>query len=426
MVHQPNNPPQLHARNLRRLPLLRTKPIRNGLAAPNPFSATRFPAMIGSLGNVSPSLLLVGAPVMGLLRRIIRRRFRGSVFRCFHCFGFLMLYDHGMYFGDVGFLRKFLGAVDAVLEYFASRVDARVGMVGRFDSGSGNGGGDVWAFVDWTKEWSDPGPEKDFKNLAVPMAYRRGGVAAYNSLVYAYVLRKAAEMCEFVGRVGMAEEYRGRAGALNEAFVGSCLRRDGGDEEFFVDGPDSPDTERSQHVQVFAVLCGAVSGERARRILRRALSPGSREGYVRASYAMSFYVFEAAVQTGLYDELRDVLVQPWDEMVVMDLTTWAESVAMPRSDCHGWSAVPIYDVVANVVGLRPGGPGYRRIRSEPRQGGWQCFEGVFRVGGGEVKVSWVKGGGATLVTGFDGEVEVRDGEGYKVVEVKKGEVLTLS
>ncbi|KAL4998850.1 hypothetical protein BDV10DRAFT_184989 [Aspergillus recurvatus] len=208
----------------------------------------------------------------------------------------LMVWDYVMY------------AVDTeVNKGFVSKTYS--GMVGRFGDGD-SVNDDVWALIDWTAEWSVLGPGGDFKHLAVPPAYRRTGVASYNT-----------EVCEFVGRLGLAEEYRTRAESINGAVIRHCLRADEDGQEILVDGPDSPSTERSQHVAVFAVLSGAVTGLRAKALLRRALHPDTREGYVKASYAQSVYVIAAAMQIGLYDELRDSLVQPWTEMVNLNLTT---------------------------------------------------------------------------------------------------------
>jgi GNAT superfamily N-acetyltransferase len=383
----------------------------------------------------------------GLVETHFPTPFPGVTIPIFSLSWVLMLWDHVMYTVDTEaskrFVKRYLGGIDSVLNYFDSRIsDAYSGMVGRFgDVDSAND--EIWAFVDWTAEWSVLGPGGHFKHLAVPPAYRRTGVASYNSLFYAYVLKKAAEMCEFVGRAGLAEEYRARAESVNEAVRRHCLRTDEDGKEILVDGPDSPATERSQHVAVFAVLSGALTGSRARALLRRALHPDTRGGYVKASYAQTFYLLEAAVQVGLYDELRGTLVQPWTEMVDLNLTTWAESAAMPRSDCHGWSCVPIYDTVANVVGLRPAVPGYGRVRFEPRLQLWKSGGGgVFTAGIGgngdkrEVRVEWEKEGRVLLTVGFDCEVEVpianddgkREGDEktYRAKKMRKGETLILT
>lgn len=57
-------------------------------------------------------------------------------------------------------------------------------------------------------------------------------------------------------------------------------------------------------------------------------------------------------------------------MISEGLTTWAESESMVRSDCHGWSATPMYEIIREVAGVRPahGKFGSGNIRVNPRMG----------------------------------------------------------
>lgn len=345
----------------------------------------------------------------GLIETHFPSPFPGVNIPYFSLYWVLMIYDHMMYFGDESLVRRYLGTIDGILDHFHQRVNDE-GLVGRLEY-------DVWPFVDWTREWSTA-TGGDFRNLAVPPAYRRSGVITYSSLIYAYVLNKAAGLCDFLRRSDTASEYRQRASKLNEAVMRHCFQ-----EEFLVDGPDSLAEERSQHTQVFAVLSGALEGDIAKKVLRRAISDSS---FVRCSYAMSFYVFEACHKTGLYDELRDSLFKPWRKMVDMNLTTWAESEAMPRSDCHGWSAVPIHDFVANVAGLTPAAPGFKTIRLDPRRQHWKTMSGNFAVGPGSVSLCWAPEAPVTLTPTFDTRVEVVSETGSRTVhEVAKNKSLVL-
>lgn len=326
----------------------------------------------------------------------------------FSLYWIFMVYDHMMYFGDETLVRRYLGTIDGILDHFHQRIDDHNNLVGRM-------AWDAWPFVDWTQQWSDPGPDHDFRNLAVPPAYARTGFMAYSSLIYSLTLQRAAQLCEFVGRRDTAVEYRQRATQLNAAVLKHCFRGD-----FMVEGPDSPLEERSQHTQVFAVLCGALEGETARTVLRRALTDSS---FVRCSYAMSFYVFEAVRTAGLYDEMRSSLLEPWRDMVRQNLTTWAESAAMPRSDCHAWSSVPIHDFIANVTGLTPAAPGFKRIRLEPRRELWKEMSGSFAVGRGSIAISWSPGEPVQLLPSFDTDVEVCDGGASTLYNVTKDTTL---
>lgn len=39
-------------------------------------------------------------------------------------------------------------------------------------------------------------------------------------------------------------------------------------------------------------------------------------------------------------------------MLDQNLTTWAESESVVRSDCHGWRATLMYEIVREIVGIK--------------------------------------------------------------------------
>jgi hypothetical protein len=61
-------------------------------------------------------------------------------------------------------------------------------------------------------------------------------------------------------------------------------------------------------------------------------------------------------------------LKPWEEMLSLGLTTFAEAPQPTRSDCHGWSASPIYEFLATVCGIKPGSTGFRTVKIEPHLG----------------------------------------------------------
>jgi len=269
----------------------------------------------------------------------------------FSLFWVLMVYDHMVHFGDEALVRRYLGAIDDVLYYFDRRIN-HLGLVGQFDL-------DCWAFVDWVDGWRTAG--KGFKGLAVPKAYYERGTATYHTLIYAYTLLKASEILEFIGRHDTAKEYRNRQQALIQAVNTHCFDPTTG---FFLDGPAALG-EQSQHVQVFAVLTGCVSGIEAQRLLRRTVLEVEKHGLAKASLAMSFYVFRAVSEAGIYEECWDTLIRPWRTMVANNLTTWAESESMMRSDCHGWSATPLWEIGTEILGVKQRSKEYlRRVLGE--------------------------------------------------------------
>lgn len=295
----------------------------------------------------------------GLLETNYPVSFRAINIPQFSLFWILMLYDHMKYKSDKAMLRQYIGTADGILDHF-DRLINQDGLVGTFDA-------ECWAFVDWNKAW--PGnPAQGIRTMAVPPIYQRSGVAAYNSLVYAWALHHAAAICTFIGRNDTATEYNSRADSLNKAVVQHCWSG-----EFFVDGPGA--TEICEHTQIFAILSGAVSGEEAVSLMERTMK---HDSIPRCSYAMKHYVFRALEMTGLYSQYFEQMMQPWYKMIEDNLTTCAEDDVNFRSDCHGWSASPIYEMFAMLYGIKPDENNFGTL-TEPRFS--NLIRGANEVGG---------------------------------------------
>lgn len=253
----------------------------------------------------------------------------------FSLFWVLMVYDHMVHFGDEKLTKTYVGSVDSVLNYFDQHIN-KLGLVSGFES-------DCWPFVDWIDAWFTP--EKGFMGLAVPKPYYSHGAATFHSLVYAYTLSKASDLCTFLGRRDTAAEYTARQQAIVHAICTHCYDAT---NAVFLDGPGAAD-QLSQHTQIFAVLSGCAQGTAAKDLMRRTiLEPGSME---RVSFAMSFYAFRAVSAAGIYEECWGELIKPWGKMIENNLTTWAESESMARSDCHGWSATPLFEIATEILGV---------------------------------------------------------------------------
>ncbi|KPI39454.1 uncharacterized protein AB675_5080 [Cyphellophora attinorum] len=280
----------------------------------------------------------------GLLRAHFPSPGRTVNIPMFSLFFVAMVHDHYTFFGDLALVRGYLATIDGVLEYYHGLVSER-GLVGRFDEQD-------WAFVDWVKEWQRPG---GLHGMGVPPSYSQqmDSVATVHSLVYAWALGLAAELCSLVGRADTAREYSQRKMSISDAVKTWCWSGD-----FFTDScchysavPEHESNTYSQHAQVWAILAGAVDGEQATDLLRRTMSAAKMP---RCSYAMTFYVFRAAAMTGLYEELWPQLIAPWEKMLAQDLVTFAEDDVGVRSDCHGWSAVPLWEIGTEIFGIVPG------------------------------------------------------------------------
>ncbi len=276
-----------------------------------------------------------------------------------------MLRDHMMYFGDRALLERHMPTVRGILNYFHTRRDSR-GLVDRL--GSYNGAGPVWSFIDWTPRW----------RTGVPPAVDHGPLTM-ESLLYLLGLEYAAELCGYLELEEERADLENRAEELRGAVRKFCLGADG----LLRDGPEVEDI--SQHGQVFGALTGTLTRTQGRAVLERTLK--EPEKYPQCSVAMAFYLFRALERCELY-EYTGELWSAWRRMVEDHMTTCAESAGNPRSDCHAWGALALWELPSAVLGVRPAEPGCGRLLVKPLPGIFTSAEGEVITPRGVVKVSW--------------------------------------
>jgi alpha-L-rhamnosidase len=102
-----------------------------------------------------------------------------------------------------------------------------------------------------------------------------------------------------------------------------------------------------------------------------------------------FYLIEALEKTGQADKFISTLT-PWKQMLDNGLTTFAEQPDPTRSDCHAWSASPVYYFLSLICGINPNEPGFKSVRIEPHLGSLQNIEGSMPHPLGTIKVALKK------------------------------------
>ncbi|GAM37886.1 hypothetical protein TCE0_033f08183 [Talaromyces pinophilus] len=296
----------------------------------------------------------------------------------FSLYWILQVCDQFLYFGDKSFARKFVPRIDGVFEFFDSHID-ELGLISGIPE-------EIWQYVDWVTTW---GATTEHPDKGVPTSGRVSNRHTYFSMLYAYVLRKAAELLRHIGRPGNAEEYENRAAKVLEAIRQHCF-----DGEFFTDSTAdvADELSYSQHCQIFAVLSGAATPEQCKRILSESFT---NPRFSKCSYMMRFYAFRALAEAGgqLYDDFWTSMLAPWRHMLANNLSTWEEDDVRQRSDCHAWGSVPIYEYCTELAGICPIAPGSSRIRFKPRLQLSESIDAKIALGIKNVaRVSWRPGG----------------------------------
>ncbi len=301
----------------------------------------------------------------------------------FSLYYILMLHDHMMYFGDQALIRAYLPAVERILRFFRTHC-TESGLVDKI--GGVNGVAARWSFIDWAADW--------MPTTGMPGAGLYGPLTM-ESLLYLYGLQKAAELAEWVGETGLAQQYRNQAETLRRAIRRECMDKSG----MLTDGPGR--AELSQHCQVFGVLTKTLTEEEGKRNLRRTVEDRT---ITQCTVATCFYLFRALERTGLY-EYTDRYWDMWRGMVRDGCSTCVESPgSYARSECHAWGSLALYELPTAVLGVRPAAPGYEKIEVRPVPGMLTHATGTVHTPWGDLQVAWEKTG-EQLKLSVNGEAE---------------------
>lgn len=258
---------------------------------------------------------------------LVHGRYPGSyqqIISTFSLHYIFMLEETWQNSGDIASLRRYLPDLDRILAYYDSKIGPD-GLVGRLG---------YWEFVDWHPKWSEYG--------GVPGAVTKGPSTIIN-LMYAHALERAAALWEAGGRPALAREYRERKSAILEKIQDLCWDEARG---MYREGPEY--AEYTQHAQAWAVLNGLATGERARTILLHAME---EQDVLWVSFSTSYEWFRALETAGLYDLTRNDMAR-WAALSGEGSTTCPETPEQSRSECHAWSALPIYELVRAMAGIR--------------------------------------------------------------------------
>ena len=302
-----------------------------------------------------------------------------------------MVHDYYMYRQDDAFLRQFLPGIEAVLGWFEQRIDF-TGMLGPLE---------WWNFADWSDEFlvgAPPGADL--------------GHSAFMSLSYVYALERAAILFNWFAEVynspvysSKAQEYFVQADRTRNAVYNLCFNYSNGLlSEIPLDDPNRDLYKNglySQHTNILGILTNAFPEDDIPEVMETILSDST---LVPATIYFRFYLFEALKKAGLADRYTEMLGS-WEQMLENGLTTFKESDVLERSDCHAWSASPLYHFLTLVAGITPAEPGFKSVIISPAPGPLQQIEAVMPHPNGLIEMKLERKG----KDGIKGTVSLPDG-----------------
>ena len=97
-------------------------------------------------------------------------------------------------------------------------------------------------------------------------------------------------------------------------------------------------------------------------------------------------------------------------MLDIGLTTFAENPEPTRSDCHAWSASPLYEMLSLVAGIMPAASGFKKVLIKPNMGSLTSILATMPHPQGDIRVNNRKTGRQACIVidipvGVVGELE---------------------
>ena len=284
-----------------------------------------------------------------------------------------IIHDYWMLDKDDAYIRNMIPTIMNVVNWFEGKIDATQ-MLGPME---------WWSFVDWNWEMGIPPGAKD-------------GNSAVVTLQYVYTLQKAADLLKTFGMLEEANRYIELADKIGKAVYAKCFDSSTG---LIADTPDKD--KFSQHANTLAVLANVIPESDQQAVMNNIISNTNIE---QCTFYFKFYLIEAAKKVGLGNRFIEML-EPWQQMLDIGLTTFAERPDPTRSDCHAWSASPVYYLLSLVCGIQPENPGFNSVRIEPHLGNLEWIEGAMPHKLGEIKVNLKK----TKNNGISGTISLPKG-----------------
>ena len=300
----------------------------------------------------------------------------GQYIPTFSLFWVAMVHDYWMHRDDKDYVRSMLPGVRNVLSWFEDKVDD-TGLVGPLP---------FWPFADWADEWGGGGMAPGGKD----------GHSVLITLQFAYALQRAVELERKFGVEQEADRLRALANSLLDA-----ARSKGYDSERGMFRDSLEVATFSQHTNTMAILTGAALKDERQAIAERILEDKS---LIQAGYYFSFYIHEAVREAGLAHRYIELL-EPWQDMLALGLTTTPEKPPPSRTDSHAWAAHPNYGLLATVLGIRPSAPGFTSVVISPSLGSLEKAKGTMPHPLGDIHVSLKR----VEQDGIEASIELPDG-----------------
>jgi len=282
-----------------------------------------------------------------------------------------MIHDYMMCCNDEELVEKMLPTIIEILNWYNERMEI-TGLQGQMEG---------WLFVDWVDSWrigTPPSTNKEHSSVV--------------GLQYVYTVQKAVEIFEALGMQGLKEKWSAQAHKTQKAIYKHCWYSG---KNMIADTPEKD--KFSQHANVLAVLTDTYDVDKQQEIMKQIVND---KNIAQCSYYFTFYLVEALKKAGLANMYLEVVEPKLTELLNKGLTTFVEAPEPSRSDCHAWSASPLYFYYSLIAGIEPVETGFKTIKMAPNFCGLEYIEGKMPYQNNDIEFKLKR----TIGKGIKGEV----------------------
>ncbi|MEI6519027.1 MAG: alpha-L-rhamnosidase C-terminal domain-containing protein [bacterium] len=271
-----------------------------------------------------------------------------------------MVYDYSLWQDDKQFIIDMMPAVRSVME----TAIACINRDGLFVSPLG------WNYTD-----AIPGKWVD----GVAPGGQNGEISGVLNLHLVLALKYLRKLEEFAGETELANRAERISVQLTEK-----INQHFWDNSRGIYADNLEGDIFSEHAQIYAVLADILPTEKLKIV---AWSLRNDADLHRASLYFSHYLFEVYRLLGMTDLYEARLEKDWGKIIAMDMRTAPEhDPDTTRSECHAWSANPVYHFYATTLGIRPMANGFNKVLIQPNLGSLTWAKGTMQHKHGEIMV----------------------------------------
>ncbi len=256
----------------------------------------------------------------------------------------ILLERYYMWTGDLQFIQEKQPILDGLLAYFA-RYENADGLLENVD--------EKWNLVDWPDNLRDG---YDYDRAAK-------GVNTVLNGFYHGCIESAVHLCAFAGRPAEAAKLRQKVDRLEQSMNQKLLDRNTG---LFIDAQGSQHS--ALHANALPLMFGIEPSGGITPLVELLKKKRMECGVYFSSFVLEG-LYNAGQPELAYDLLASKDIHSWYTMLEAGATTcmeaWGPEQKWNTSWCHPWSSCPVFITASELMGLKPGTPGWKSVAFEP-------------------------------------------------------------